>query len=403
MSETAVEAAPEASGDPPPKRRREVMIILPGLMTAMLLAMLDNMIVGTAMPRIVGELGGLTHFSWVITAYVLGSTVSTPIWGKVGDLYGRKTIFLASIVLFLLGSALCGAAGSSPLGGTSHGMTQLIAFRAFQGLGAGGLTVNAFAIIGDLVPPRERGRYQGVMASVMAVAMIAGPLTGGFITDHLSWRWAFYVNLPIGLATLAFLAVRLRLPRYRATHRIDWLGAGLLGAGITALVLITTWGGNAGAGGYAWGSRQIVGLAVVAVTSLAAIVYLTLMGMEDSRPYSHMVLVPDRKLTTQESEGLKVWFERDCAYCHHILGKGGRREGPDLSNVIPKDRTREWLIRYIRDPKAVRSWTTMPKYDLTEGELNALADFILTLDFDRYEPRIIQRKQIIPSTSSNND
>jgi ubiquinol-cytochrome c reductase cytochrome b subunit len=141
----------------------------------------------------------------------------------------------------------------------------------------------------------------------------------------------------------------------------------------------------------------------MAVTSLAAIVYLTLMGMEDSRPYSHMVLVPDRKLTTQESEGLKVWFERDCAYCHHILGKGGRREGPDLSNVIAKDRTREWLIRYIRDPKAVKSWTTMPKYDLTEGELTALADFILTLDFDRYEPRIIQRKQIIPSTSSNND
>jgi ubiquinol-cytochrome c reductase cytochrome b subunit len=141
----------------------------------------------------------------------------------------------------------------------------------------------------------------------------------------------------------------------------------------------------------------------MAVTSLAAIVYLTLMGMEDSRPYSHMVLVPDRKLTTQESEGLKVWFERDCAYCHHILGKGGRREGPDLSNVIAKGRTKEWLIRYIKDPKAVRGWTIMPKYDLTEGELTALADFILTLDFDRYEPRIIQRKEIIPSTSSNND
>lgn len=141
----------------------------------------------------------------------------------------------------------------------------------------------------------------------------------------------------------------------------------------------------------------------MAVTGLAAIVYLTLMGMEDSRPYSHMVLVPDRKLTTQESEGLKVWFNRDCAYCHHILGKGGRREGPDLSNVVAKDRTKEWLIRYIRDPKAVRSWTTMPKYDLTEGELTALADFIVTLDFDRYEPKIIQREDIIPSTSSNND
>jgi ubiquinol-cytochrome c reductase cytochrome b subunit len=135
-----------------------------------------------------------------------------------------------------------------------------------------------------------------------------------------------------------------------------------------------------------------------AVTCLAGVVYLTLMGMEDSRAYSQMVLVPDRKLTDQESQGLQVWFERDCAYCHHILGKGGRREGPDLSNVVAKDRTKEWLIRYIRDPKAVRRWTTMPKYDLTEGELRALADFILTLDFDRYEPRMIRREAIISSS-----
>jgi ubiquinol-cytochrome c reductase cytochrome b subunit len=138
----------------------------------------------------------------------------------------------------------------------------------------------------------------------------------------------------------------------------------------------------------------------IAVTSLVAVVYLTLMGMEDSRAYSHIALVPDRKLTDQEFQGLKVWFERDCAYCHHILGKGGRREGPDLSNVIAKDRSREWLVRYIRDPKAVRSWTTMPKYDLNEWELNALADFILSLDFDQHEPRIIKRETIIPSSSA---
>lgn len=253
---------------PAPGRRREVMVVLPGLMLAIALAMLDNMIVGTAMPRILGELGGLAHLSWVVTAYVLGTTVSTPIWGKIGDLYGRKNIFLASIVLFMIGSVLCGMAGSAMLGGPADGMAQLIAFRAIQGLGAGGLMVNAMAIIGDLVLPRERGQYQGLMAAVMSLAMIAGPLVGGFITDHLNWRWAFYVNLPVGFVALALLAVKLKLPRYRTEHRIDWLGAVLLSIGITALVLITTWGGN----DYGWTSPQILGLAALAVVALALFV-----------------------------------------------------------------------------------------------------------------------------------
>ncbi|WP_068903009.1 MDR family MFS transporter [Planomonospora sphaerica] len=251
-----------------PARRREVMVVLPGLMLAMVLAMLDNMIVGTALPRIVGEFKDLAHFSWVVTAYVLGTTVSTPIWGKVGDLYGRKNIFLGSIVIFMIGSALCGMAGSELLGGPESGMVQLIAFRALQGLGAGGLMVNAMAIIGDLVPPRERGQYQGMMAGVMSLAMIAGPLVGGFITDHLDWRWAFYVNLPVGFAALALLAVKLKLPRHRTEHRIDWLGAALLSTGIIALVLITTWGGNE----YAWGSPQILGLVGLAVVTLTLFV-----------------------------------------------------------------------------------------------------------------------------------
>ena len=236
-------------------RRKEVMVVLPGLMMAVLLAMLDNLIVGTAMPRIVGELGGLDHLSWVVTAYILGTTVSTPIWGKIGDLYGRKNIFLTSIVIFLAGSAACGAAQS---------MAQLIGFRAVQGLGAGGLLVGALAIIGDLVPPRERGHYQGLMAAVMALATVAGPLTGGFITDHLNWRWAFYVNVPLGGVAFVWLVARLRLPKYRTEHRIDWWGAGLLSVGITALVLITTWGGDQ----YAWGSWQIIGLAVLAAAVL---------------------------------------------------------------------------------------------------------------------------------------
>jgi len=244
-----------------PGRRKEVMAVLPGLMMAILLAMLDNMIVSTAMPRIVGDLGGLDHLSWVVTAYILGTTVSTPIWGKIGDLYGRKNIFLTSIVIFLVGSALSGMAQT---------MAQLIGFRALQGLGAGGLLVGAMAIIGDLVPPRERGRYQGMFAGVMALAMVAGPLVGGFITDHLDWRWAFYVNLPLGGAALFLLIARLHLPKYRTEHRIDWWGAGLLSVGITALVLITTWGG----GEYPWGSWQIIGLALLAVVTLVAFAFV---------------------------------------------------------------------------------------------------------------------------------
>ncbi|MEO3861637.1 MDR family MFS transporter [Acrocarpospora sp. B8E8] len=253
-----------------PARSKEVMIVLPGLMLAMMLAMLDNMIVGTAMPRIVGELNGLEYFTWVTTAYVLGTTVSTPIWGKLGDLYGRKNIFLGSIVIFLVGSALCGMAGSALFGGVDGGMTELIAFRAVQGLGAGGLIVGVMAIIGDLVPPRERGQYQGIMAAIMSLAMIAGPLAGGFITDHLDWRWAFYVNLPLGGIALAWLFLKLDLPKRRTEHRIDWLGAAVLTVGITALVLLTSWGGQSH--GYPWGSWQIISLGVLAVVSLALFV-----------------------------------------------------------------------------------------------------------------------------------
>ncbi|MFI0419909.1 MDR family MFS transporter [Spongiactinospora sp. 9N601] len=267
---------PEAA----PGRRREVMIVLPGLMLAMVLAMLDNMVVGTAMPRIVGELGGLDQLSWVLTAYILGTTVSTPIWGKIGDLYGRKNIFLISIAVFMVASALCGMAGSTLFGGPGGGMAELIAFRALQGLGAGGLMVSVMAIIGDLVPPRERGHYQGIMAGVMSLAMIAGPLVGGFITDHLDWRWAFYVNLPLGGAALVLLALRLKLPKYRTEHRIDWIGAILLSIGITALVLVTTWGGHQ----YAWASPQIIGLAVVALAALAAFVPVELRAAEPIMP-----------------------------------------------------------------------------------------------------------------------
>ncbi|HEU5473378.1 MAG TPA: MDR family MFS transporter [Actinophytocola sp.] len=286
---------------PPPGMRREVLVVLPGLLLALALAMLDNFIVGTALPRIVGELGGLNHLSWVVTAYVLGTTVSTPIWGKLGDLYGRKGIFLVSIVIFLVGSALCGAAGSPLLGGPENGMVQLIAFRALQGLGAGGLMVNVMAIIADLVSPRERGRYQGIIAAVMSLTMIAGPLVGGFITDHLSWRWAFYVNLPLGGAALAVVMTTLHLPRKRSEHRIDWVGAALLAIGITAVVLITTWGGTE----YDWGSVQIIGLAVISVISLL------LFGLTERRaaePILPLVLFRNRNFSLISGIGFLLGF-----------------------------------------------------------------------------------------------
>jgi EmrB/QacA subfamily drug resistance transporter len=263
--------------------------------------MLDNMIVSTAMPRIVGELHGLEHLSWVVTAYVLGTTVSTPLWGKIGDLYGRKNVFLTSIVVFLVGSALSGMAGSAFLGGTGDGMTELIAFRAIQGLGAGGLLVGAMAIIGDLVPPRERGRYQGFMAAAMAAAMIAGPLAGGFITDHLSWRWAFYINLPLGAVALFLIVTQLHLPKHRTEHSIDWTGAGLLAVGITSLVLITTWGGNE----YAWGSAQILGLAVLAVATLVAFAFVERSATE---PILSLKLFKNRNFTLSALVGFLLGF-----------------------------------------------------------------------------------------------
>jgi EmrB/QacA subfamily drug resistance transporter len=271
---------------------KTVKVVLPGLLMAMLLAMLDNVIVGTAMPRIVGDLGGVDHLSWVVTAYVLGTTVSTPLWGKLGDLYGRKNVFMTSIVLFLLGSALCGFAQSMP---------ELIGFRAFQGLGAGGLMVGAMAVLGDLVPPRDRGKYQGQFAAVMAVAMVAGPLVGGFITDHANWRWAFFVNLPLGGAALILLALTLRLPKRRTEHRIDWLGALLLSIGVTALVLITTWGGSQ----YAWGSAEIRGLGVVAVLGLAAFV---LVERRHPEPIVPLAVFANRNFTLVAVLGFLVGF-----------------------------------------------------------------------------------------------
>jgi EmrB/QacA subfamily drug resistance transporter len=226
--------------------------VFAALMLGMFLAALDQTIVSTALPTIVGELGGLEHLSWVVTSYLLASTASTPLYGKLGDMYGRKPVFLVAILIFLVGSVLSGL---------SQTMTQLIAFRAVQGLGAGGLMVGAQAIIADVVPPRDRGRYMGLIGSVFAVSSVAGPLLGGFFVDAISWRWVFYVNLPVGAVAVAIIVFRLHLYTPSQSHAIDYLGATLLTAGVSAIILLTTWGGTE----YPWGSATIVGLGIAGV------------------------------------------------------------------------------------------------------------------------------------------
>ncbi|HZT86161.1 MAG TPA: MDR family MFS transporter [Gaiellaceae bacterium] len=248
-----------------------VRTVFAALMLGMFLAALDQTIVSTALPTIVGDLGGLNHLSWVVTSYLLASTVSTPLYGKLGDMYGRKPVFLAAILIFLAGSMLAGL---------SQSMGELIGFRALQGIGAGGLMVGAQAIIADIVPPRERGRYMGLIGSVFAVASVAGPLLGGFLVDNLSWRWVFYVNMPIGALAVLIVSTRLRLHTPHTRHRIDGAGTALLGGGVGALILLTTWGGTQ----YAWGSSTILGLGVAGVVLLAIFVCWELRAEEPILP-----------------------------------------------------------------------------------------------------------------------
>ncbi|MYS41742.1 DHA2 family efflux MFS transporter permease subunit, partial [Streptomyces sp. SID5998] len=236
--------APEAAPALSPRRVRLVFV---GLMLALLLAALDQMIVATALPKVVGELHGLDKMSWAITAYLLTATVGLPVYGKLGDLIGRKGVFQFAILVFVIGSALAGRAQT---------MDQMIAFRAVQGIGAGGLMIGVQAIIADIVPPRQRGRFMGLIGAAFGLASVAGPLLGGYFTDHLSWRWCFYVNVPFGLITLAVVTAVLKLPRPRVRARFDVLGALLLAAASTCLVLLTSWGGTE----YAWNSRVIWGL-----------------------------------------------------------------------------------------------------------------------------------------------
>jgi EmrB/QacA subfamily drug resistance transporter len=249
------------NGALPGLSRRSVLLIIGALMLGMLLAALDQTIVSTALPTIVGDLKGGSHIAWVITAYLLATTVSTPLWGKLGDQYGRKTFFQASIVIFLIGSVLSGI---------SHSMVELIAFRAVQGLGSGGLMVGAQAIVGDIVSPRERGRYVGLFGAVFGVASIVGPLLGGVFVDNLTWRWIFYINVPIGIIALIVVASQVPGKLARVHHVIDYIGTTILALAATSFILLTSLGGTT----YGWNTAPIwiLGICGVLLTGVFVLV-----------------------------------------------------------------------------------------------------------------------------------
>src|SRR5215468_3981707 len=267
-----------------------IRAVFGALFLAILLAALDGTIVSTALPTIVAQLGGLTHLSWVVTAYLLTSTVVGPVYGKLGDLHGRKIVLQAAIVIFLVGSALCGL---------SRNMPELIVFRALQGIGGGGLIVVTIAVIGDLIPPRERGRYQGLFGAAFGIATIVGPLLGGFFVDHLSWQWIFYINLPFGILTLVVIAVALPVPSPRRGHVIDYGGAALLTAALTGIILFTSLGGTT----FPWASPVIVGLIAISVVATAGFIAFELRAPEPILPMS---LFANRNFAVASSVGLIV-------------------------------------------------------------------------------------------------
>jgi len=286
MTASALPTVPEALSP------KQIRVIIGGLLLAMLLAALDSTIVATALPTIVGEMGGLTHLSWVVTAYLLAQTVVTPLYGKLGDLYGRKRVVQVAIVIFLIGSVLCGL---------SRSMTQLIIFRAIQGLGGGGLMVTTQAVVGDIVPPRDRGRYQGIFGAVFGLSSIAGPLIGGYFTTHLSWRWIFYINIPLGILAVVVLAATLPDVARRVSHAIDYVGASLLAIALSGTIFVTDVGGL----NYPWTSPLILGLIAVSALALGGFIVAEHRAAEPVLP---LRLFRNRTFVVSTVTGLIVGF-----------------------------------------------------------------------------------------------
>lgn len=289
---TTLSSSSTTSNMPAPRRAPHRGLIIGALLLGMLLAALDQTVVSTALPTIVGDLGGAAHLSWIVTAYLLASTVSTPLWGKLGDLYGRKRFFQVSIVIFLVGSALSGL---------SQSMIELIVFRALQGLGAGGLMVGAQSIIGDVVPPRDRGKYQGLFGAVFAVTSVIGPLIGGLLTQDASWRWIFYLNLPLGILALVVTAIVLPASGERVQRVIDYAGTALLGLAATSLVLFTSLGGIT----YPWGSAPIIALAAGGVVLIIAWAFVERRAVE---PVLALSLFKNRVFSAASAVSFVVGF-----------------------------------------------------------------------------------------------
>lgn len=306
------------------EEHRKILVILSALMLGMFLAALDQTIVATALPTIAGDLHGLNHLSWVVTAYLITSTITLPLWGKFGDLFGRKNFFQIAIVLFLVGSILSGL---------SHSMIELIAFRAIQGAGAGGLMVGSQAITGDVIPPRQRGRYMGYFGAVFGLSSILGPLAGGYLTQHISWRWIFYINVPIGIAALIIVGLVLHVPVKKMTHKIDWLGTALLSTGVVGLILLTTWGGTT----YAWTSATILITGVVSVILLALFCYVE---TKVSEPIIPLTLFRNRTFSVASTIGFAIGFTMFGAiiylplYLQIVHGASPTSSGLELLPVI---------------------------------------------------------------------
>jgi EmrB/QacA subfamily drug resistance transporter len=355
------------------RSHREVLIAFSAIMLATLLAALDQTIVATALPKIAADLHGFNDLSWVVTAYLLTTTVTVPLYGKLSDLYGRRRLFVVSISIFLLGSALCGGAQS---------MGELIAFRALQGVGAGGLIPLSQAAVADLFSPRERGRYQGYIGAMWATAAVAGPLAGGTLTDSVSWRWIFLINLPLGILALAVVVKTMRIPFKPREHSIDYLGAVLLSVGVTGALLACAWGGTT----YAWDSVEVIGAAVIAVAALAGFYFAERRAQEPLLPLN---LFRMRTFAVSTSASLligAVLFGVTIyvpVYTQGVLGSSATSSG-----VILIPLSLGWVVASIVSGQLVARTGRYRAYPLI-GSVLVLAGTLLLTQLDAHSSRAV--------------